>query len=382
VEGNPIPVNGGIVLDMQQMNKVLAIRHKDFQADLEPGITHRELNKKLRGFGLFFPPDPGASATIGGMIANNAKGIRTVKYGSTKDYILKLEVILPDGEIVKLGTNTTKSSSGYNLCQLFCGSEGTLGVITEITLRLVGLPQEFMAAVATFDSVERATNSVFQIMISGIEPAALELLDSAVIRAINRDKRVNLKEKPTLLMEFHGASRLVLEQDLKLVAEICHDNGCLGFDSGIGKARREELWGARYNAFDSIKRDNLGASVLLVDTAVPLSKLGEMVQFSQEALQRIGVKGYIFGHAGDGNIHLNLIGNPDDKLQWGLVQRVNEEIVNHALDLGGTATGEHGVGVGKGKFMLKEHGSSLRLMKKVKQLLDPQGIMNPGKIFE
>jgi D-lactate dehydrogenase (cytochrome) len=155
------------------------------------------------------------------MIANNAKGIRTVKYGSTKDYILKLEVVLPDGEIVKLGTNTTKSSSGYNLCQLFCGSEGTLGTITGITLRLVGLPQEFMAAVATFGSVERATNSVFQIMISGIEPAALELLDSAVIRAINRDKRVNLKEKPALLMEFHGASRLVLEQDLKLVAEIC-----------------------------------------------------------------------------------------------------------------------------------------------------------------
>jgi D-lactate dehydrogenase (cytochrome) len=340
------------------------------------------LNKRLRGFGLFFPPDPGAPATVGGMIANNAKGIRTIKYGSTKDYVLKLKVVLPDGEIVKVGANTTKSSSGYNLCQLFCGSEGTLGIVTEITLRLVGLPQEFMAAVATFDSVERATNSEFQIMISGIEPAALELLDSAVIGAINKDRGLNLEEKPTLIMEFHGPSRLVLEQDLKLVDEICHDNGCLNFDSGIGKAQREGLWEARYSTLESIRHDNLGASVLLVDTAVPLSKLGEMVQFSREALLRMGVKGYIFGHAGDGNIHLNLIGDSDDKLQWGLVQKVNEEVVNHALDLGGTATGEHGVGIGKRKFMLKEHGSSLELMKKVKQLLDPQGIMNPGKIFE
>ncbi len=382
IEGNPNPVEGGIVLDLQQMNHILQLRTEDLQVRVEAGVIYKELNQYLSRYGLFFPPDPGAAATIGGMVGNNASGIRTVKYGSTKDFVLNMIVVLPSGEIIRTGTNAVKSSSGYDLCRLFIGSEGTLGVVTEITLRLVGLPAEFMATVVQFHTVREATNTVSQIMRSGLSPAALELLDIQTIQVVNQFKKLSLKEKPTLFIEFHGTSVSGLKEELEVVKEICKDNGSLQFDSGIGREERNRLWEARYDVRESIKVANPGFTALVIDTAVPISKYPDMVEWGQKRVAGKGLKGYAFGHAGSGNLHMEILGILEEEGQWQKVLEAGEEIVKFALECGGTATGEHGVGIGKKKFMKREHGESLKLMKQIKDLLDPNGIMNPGKIFE
>lgn len=382
LEGNPIPTEGGIVLDLQQMNRILELRAEDLQVRVEAGVVYKDLNQYLSRFGLFFPPDPGASATIGGMVANNASGIRTIRYGATKDFVLNMVVVLPSGEVIRAGTNSIKSSSGYDLCRLFVGSEGTLGVITEVTLRLIGLPSEFMAAVAQFGSVREATDSVFQIMRSGLSPAALEFLDTSTVQVVNRFKKLSLEEKPTLFIEFHGSSAAGLREELEMVKEICGENRPLRFDSGIGREERNRLWDARYGVHESIRADNPGYHPMVMDTAVPISKYPDMVEWAQKVVEKKGLKGYIFGHAGSGNLHMEILGIAEDEAQWQKVQESSEEIVNFALECGGTATGEHGIGIGKRKFMEKEHGESLLLMRKIKQLLDPNRIMNPGKIFE
>jgi len=382
LEGNPIPVRGGIVLDMQQMNQIVEFCEGDLQVKVEAGITYKDLNQFLSRHGLFFPPDPGASATIGGMVGNNASGIRTIKYGSTKDYILRLTVVLPSGEIIKLGTNAVKTSSGYDLCRLFVGSEGTLGVITEITLRLVGIPHEYMAAIAQFQEIRHATDSVFQIMKSGLSPAALEFLDVPTIKAINKYKKLTLTENPTLFIEFHGTTSSGLKEELEIVREICSENKVDIFDSGIGRQERNRLWEARYEVHESIKTNHPGLRALVIDTAVPISKYPEMVEFSHRVIRDLGLKGYAFGHAGSGNLHMEILGNPEDLSNWKQVKEAEDMIVNFALNLGGTSTGEHGIGIGKRKFMKKEHGESLTLMQQIKRLIDPNGIMNPGKIFD
>jgi D-lactate dehydrogenase (cytochrome) len=382
LEGNPIPVEGGIVLDLQQMNHILELKTEDLQVRVEAGVIYKELNQYLSRFGLFFPPDPGASATIGGMVANNASGIRTIKYGATKDFVLSMVVVLPSGEIIRIGTNAIKSSSGYDLCRLFVGSEGTLGVVTEITLRLIGLPAEFMAAVAQFVSIREATDTVSQIMRSGLSPAALEFLDAPTVQVVNQFKKLSLEERPTLFIEFHGISAAGLKEELEIVKEICSENRPLRFDAGIGREERNRLWEARYGVHESIKVKNPGLSPLVIDTAVPISKYSDMVEWGQKIIEEKGLKGYAFGHAGSGNLHLEVLGVPEEKAQWGKVQAAGEEIVDFALECGGTATGEHGIGIGKRKFMKKEHGESLLLMKQIKRLIDPNGIMNPGKIFE
>ncbi len=382
IEGNPNPVEGGMVLDLQQMNHILQLRAEDLQVRVEAGVIYKELNQYLSRYGLFFPPDPGAAATVGGMVGNNASGIRTVKYGSTKDFVLNMVVVLPSGEIIRTGTNAVKSSSGYDLCRLFIGSEGTLGVVTEITLRLVGLPAEFMATVVQFHTVREATQTVSQIMRSGLSPAALELLDMPTIQVVNRYKKLSLKEKPTLFIEFHGTSVSGLKEELEVVKEICKDNGSLQFDSGIGREERNRLWEARYDVRESIKASNPGFTALVIDTAVPISKYPDMVEWGQKTVEKKGLKGYAFGHAGSGNLHMEILGILEEKGQWHTVLEAADEIVDFALECGGTATGEHGVGIGKKKFMKREHGESLKLMKKIKDLLDPKGIMNPGKIFE
>lgn len=382
VEGNPIPVKGGIVLDFQQMNRILELRQEDLQVRVEAGVIYKELNQYLSRYGLFFPPDPGASATIGGMVGNNASGIRTIKYGATKDFVLNMVIVLPSGEIIRTGTNAIKSSSGYDLCRLFVGSEGTLGIVTEVTLRLIGLPPEFMAVLVQFNTVREATDAVSQIMRTGLSPAALELLDIQTIQVVNQHKKLSLEERPTLFIEFHGTSVIALKEDLEVVKEICADNGSLRFDSGVGREERNRLWEARHYVHDSIKLNNPGFSSLVIDTAVPISRYPGMVEKSQRVLDERGLKGYIFGHAGSGNLHMEILGIFEDKTQWQQVQEANEEIVTFALECGGTATGEHGIGIGKKKFMKKEHGESLKLMKQIKALLDPNGIMNPGKIFE
>ena len=382
LEGNPIPVEGGIVLDFQQMNRILELRTEDLQVRVEAGVIYKELNQTLSRHGLFFPPDPGASATIGGMVGNNASGIRTIKYGATKDFILSMVVVLPSGEIIHVGTNAIKTSSGYDLCRLFVGSEGTLGVVTEVTLRLIGLPAEFMAAIAQFNPIREATDTVIQIMRSGLSPAALEFLDAPTVQVVNQFKKLSLEERPTLFIEFHGASAAGLREELEMVKEICGENRSFRFDAGIGREERNRLWEARYGVRESIKVNNLGFYPLVIDTAVPISKYSDMVEWGQKIVEGKGLKGYAFGHAGSGNLHMEILGIPEEKAQWQKVREAEEEIVHFALECGGTATGEHGIGIGKKKFMKKEHGESLTLMKQIKKLLDPNGIMNPGKIFD
>ncbi|MDY7033602.1 MAG: FAD-binding oxidoreductase [Thermodesulfobacteriota bacterium] len=381
LEGNPMPSQGGIVLDIQGMNRVLEEREGDFQVIVEPGVVYKDLNKRFSKKGLFFPPDPGASATIGGMVANNASGIQTLKYGATKDYVMRLEVVLPTGDIIRVGSNAVKTSSGYDLCRLFTGSEGTLGIITQITLRLAPLPSYFTAVLVHFNSVEDATKSIYQIMGTGIVPAALEFLDGNVIEAINVFKKTQLEEKPTLFMEFHGTNEAGLKEELSLIEEICTSNGCSLYEAGIGKDERDRLWEARYDTFESMKNANRGMEIIIIDTAVPLSKYPEMVDFARREALSNGIKGYVFGHAGSGNLHMGLIKDPNDSEQAETGIKVNDAIVRCAIDLGGTATGEHGVGIGKRKFMIHEHGTGLEVMKRIKTLLDPNGIMNPGKIF-
>jgi D-lactate dehydrogenase (cytochrome) len=382
LEGNPIPVEGGIVLDFQQMNRILELRTEDLQVRVEAGVIYKELNQTLSRHGLFFPPDPGASATIGGMVGNNASGIRTIKYGATKDFILSMVVVLPSGEIIHVGTNAIKTSSGYDLCRLFVGSEGTLGVVTEVTLRLIGLPAEFMAAIAQFNPIREATDTVIQIMRSGLSPAALEFLDAPTVQVVNQFKKLSLEERPTLFIEFHGASAAGLREELEMVKEICGENRSFRFDAGIGREERNRLWEARYGVRESIKVNNPGFYPLVIDTADPISKYSDMVEWGQRIVEKKGLKGYAFGHAGSGNLHMEILGIPEEKAQWQKVREAEEEIVHFALECGGTATGEHGIGIGKKKFMKKEHGESLTLMKRIKKLLDPNGIMNPGKIFE
>lgn len=381
LEGNPIPVKGGIVLDFQLMQKILAIRAEDFQVDVQPGVKYKDMNRVLARHGLFFAPDPGANATIGGMVANNASGVRTIKYGATKDNVQRLVVVLPTGEIIHAGSLSRKSSSGYDLVRLLTGSEGTLGIFTEITLRLVAIPENFSAIVANFHFVKDATDTVYEIIGSGLAPAALELLDDETIAAINKSGKVILAERPTLFIEFTGASKIGLEQDVGLAKEICKDHCCIAFESGIGREARNRLWEARHDAGESVNRCHPGLDLLYGDVAVPLSKYSDVVEYARETVISYRLKAYIYGHAGDGNFHLDIVGDMQDK---GFVKRVNqayEKIVSHAISVGGTATGEHGVGIGKRRFMVQEHGQGVEVMRRIKNLLDPNDILNPGKIL-
>jgi D-lactate dehydrogenase (cytochrome) len=363
------------------MNQIMAIYPEDLQAVVQPGVTHVELNQKLSKHGLFFPPDPGAPATVGGMVANNAAGIQAIKYGAAKDYVLALEVVLANGDVLRLGNRAMRTSSGYNLVGLFVGSEGTLGVFTEITLRLAGLPKEVSAATAAFPTLERAAQAVVQIVQSGLEPAALELLDPDCMRAINYLKHLNFAERPTLFLEFRGHAADVVRDDLQFAQEICQNNGCTDFSSAFGKEERDKLWEARHHLAYAAAALNPGKRAIVVDVAVPISTFPIMVECARQKLSEHKVNGPVFGHAGDGNFHVGIFYNPEDPDEKSRAQAANEAIVFRAIEFGGTATGEHGVGVGKIKFMRAEHGASYELMRQIKKLLDSNGILNPGKIF-
>jgi D-lactate dehydrogenase (cytochrome) len=381
LEGNPIPVCRGIVLDFSRMNRILAIREEDFQADVQPGVVYQDLNEKLRHSGLFFPPDPGARATVGGMIANNASGTRTVLYGSTRDYVMRLVVALADGELLEMGTRASKSSSGYSLINLFIGSEGTLGMVVEATMRLAAFPAEYSAAVATFPSVHAAAQTVYELKRSGLNPAALELLGPECIALMNQVEKLDLNVAPTLFIEFHGASTSQLAEVLDTAREICDGQGCTDFRPGLGRAERDRIFKARHALGEMIQHNHPEHKIMIMDVAVPITAYAELLAAMQAEIAPHGLIHYTLSHAGNGNVHLNIAGRRDDPAEWALVQTVSERLVMKAIALGGTATGEHGVGLGKRKYMPAQHGASLTWMKRVKNLFDPNGILNPGKIF-
>ncbi len=380
-EGNPVPTVGGLVMDLTRMDKIIEIRPKDLQADVQPGVLRKELNRRTGRFGLFFPPDPGADATIGGMIANNASGVQTVKYGATKDFVMRLNIVLPQGQVIHTGCRARKSSSGFDLTRLFVGSEGTLGVVTEATLRLAGIPEHHLATTVVFDTLQNASEAVEVLIGSGLEPAALELLTPGLIRLMNREQGLGLPEKPSLFCEFHGISETALNEAVGVARDLCETCGAIDFRYAMEEQKRKDLWRARHEAWETIHRAHPGKETLIVDAAVPISSYPEMILFSQDLLDKKGAIGYVFGHAGDGNLHVVLVGNLKDRREWDVLEEVNREIVIQAIRFGGTCTGEHGVGIGKRQFMDLEHGESYALMKQIKQLLDPKGLMNPGKIF-
>lgn len=380
-EGNPVPTRAGLVIDLSRMDRVIDIRPEDLQADVQPGLLRKELNHQTGQFGLFFPPDPGADASIGGMIANNASGVQTVKYGATKDYVMKMTIVLPDGKIIHTGCKAPKSSSGYDLTRLFVGSEGTLGIVTEATLRLTGIPAHHLATTVTFDKLEDAAQAVALLIGSGLEAAALELLTPGLIQLMNREIELQLPAVPSLFCEFHGISQAALEEIVELARELCLDCNATGFKFGVQEKERKDLWRARHEAWETIHRAHPGMETIIVDAAVPISKYPEMILFSQDLVDEHDVPGYVFGHAGDGNLHVVLAGDPADKAVWGVLKTINQRIVKRAVELDGTCTGEHGIGIGKREFMELEHGAGCALMKSIKDLIDPKGLMNPGKMF-
>ena len=368
-------------MDLTRMAHVIDIRPEDLQADVQPGVLRKELNRQTGQYGLFFPPDPGADASIGGMIANNASGVQTVKYGATKDYVMKMTVVLPDGKIIPTGCKAPKSSSGYDLTRLFVGSEGTLGIVTEATLRLTGIPAHHLAATVTFETLENAVQAVAVLIGSGLEAAALELLTPGLIQLMNREKDLGLPEVPSLFCEFHGISHAALAEIVDLARELCLDCGASGFQFGAKEKERKDLWRARHEAWETIHRAHPGMETIIVDAAVPISRYPEMILYSQDLVDEYKVPGYVFGHAGDGNLHVVLAGDPADKAAWDALKKINQRIVKQAIELDGTCTGEHGIGIGKREFMKLEHGAGCDLMKTIKDLIDPKGLMNPGKMF-
>ena len=379
LEGNPIPMYGGVVLSTERMQAIVAVHDADFQVTVQPGIGYKDLNAKLARYGLFFAPDPGANATIGGMLANNAAGIRTVKYGACKDNVLRLQVALADGSLIPCGSRSVKQASGYDLLHLFVGSEGTLGVITEATLRLAPIPQHASAVVAAFPTVKAAVEAVIAVCGSGLEPAALEFIDAHHARMLSRENDIDLEALPTLFMEFHAAHGDVLEMDLDIVHDICLSCNAQKVSATGSPAERRRLWHARHHAYESAVRSHPGESFVIVDVAVPISRYPALVAHVQHTLASEDKLGYLLGHAGDGNLHVLLPFRDPRTYREALA--LNEKIVLQALELEGTVTGEHGVGIGKARYMVREHGPALDLMRAVKQMFDPNGILNPGKIF-
>jgi D-lactate dehydrogenase (cytochrome) len=378
LEGNPMAIYGGILLNFARMNRILAVRPDDFQVDVQPGLTRIELNKALARYGLFFTPEPGANATIGGMIGNNAAGIKTIKYGATKDNVMRMQVVLAGGESIHVGTRAHKDSSGYDLLHLFVGSEGTLGLITEATLKIVPIPSQFSAVIASFGTVAQAIQAVVEIVGAGLAPSALEFLDKETIQALCADKGLHYQVAPTVIMEFVGA---VDNEGLQTALDICKDNGAGHFEAARGLEERNKMWEVRHHTYESLLRQHPNLAQKILDVAVPLSRYPEMVLYADSVLQAHGLLGYKFGHAGDGNLHINIVHDASDPVQLATVEAANGQIVERAIALEGTATGEHGVGIGKKRFMAAQHGGALAVMRNIKQALDPLGILNPGKIF-
>lgn len=380
LEGHVVPVHGGISVDFQRMNRILEVRPRDFLVKVQPGVTRGQLNQELKKYGLFFSVDPGADATLGGMAATNASGTTAVKYGVMRDQVLDLEVVLADGRVIHTGSLAPKSSSGYHLNGLFVGSEGTLGLFTELTLRVYGIPEAIMAARATFPSVETAVETVVSILSAGISIARIELIDAPSIKKMNEYNDLHYEVAPTLFMEFHG-NEAGLKQDVDFARSLAEEAGCTQFQFETDTRGRNTLWEARHNLAYAFLHGSPGKKMMTTDVCVPISQLAGAISFAREQIEQSGLEGAIVGHVGDGNFHTLLMIDPDNQDERNHAETINEKIVRDALQRGGTCTGEHGVGMGKTKYQPEEHGDALNVMLALKHTLDPRGILNPGKIF-
>ncbi|WP_035297556.1 FAD-binding oxidoreductase [Brevibacillus thermoruber] len=378
LEGHVIPYQGGVTLDFQRMNQIVEIRPEDQLVRVQPGVTRSQLNKELKKYGLFFSVDPGADATLGGMAATNASGTTAVRYGVMRDQVRDLEVVLANGQIIRTGGLAVKSSAGYNLTGLFVGSEGTLGIFTELTLRVYGIPESILAARASFPSVESAVRTAVSLLAVGIPIARVELVDRVSMEKLNRHSGTHYEEAPTLFLEFHG-NEAGLQQDVQFAKDLAADHGCSGFAFETDAKGRNTLWEARHNLAYAFVHGSKGKKIMVTDVCVPLSELAGAITYAREQIEAAGVEGGLLGHVGDGNFHALLLVDPTNQDDLDRAERVNANLVDYALRCGGTCTGEHGVGVGKLKYLRREHGEALDLMRQVKQLFDPHNILNPGK---
>jgi D-lactate dehydrogenase (cytochrome) len=379
-EGHINAPYGGISIDMNNMNKIINVYQEDLLVVVQPGVTREQLNTHLRDTGLFFPIDPGANASIGGMTATRASGTNAVRYGTMKDNVIALEVVTPDGQIIKTANKARKSSAGYDLTRLMVGSEGTLGITTEITLKLYGIPEVIAGGRVSFPSVKDATDAVIMTVQAGIPLARIEFLDTAQVIAVNNYSKTNLPEAPLLLLEFHGSETSVKEQS-ELFGEIASDFGGNDFEWTSNNEDRNKLWKARHDAYWSCKAVRPEAEIYSTDVCVPISKLSDCITETIEDMKKNELIGPIVSHAGDGNFHVALLIDKKSDEELKKLDDFLIRISERAIRMDGTCTGEHGVGQGKRKYMLKELGGAVDIMKKVKNAFDPNKIMNPGKLF-
>jgi len=381
LEGHLLAVQGGISIDLSRMNRVLAINPEDLTVTVQAGVTRKQLNEEIKSTGLFFPIDPGADATLGGMSATRASGTNAVRYGTMRENVLALEVVTAQGEVVRTGTRAKKSSAGYDLTRLYVGSEGTLGVITEVTLRIYPLPEAISAAICSFPSIAEAVQTVIQVIQLGVPIARVELLDANTVRMVNQYAKLGLREEAMLLMEFHGSPASVKEQ-AETVQALASDNGGEAFEWATTPEERTRLWTARHNAYFAAIQSRPGCRAISTDTCVPISKLADCLLESAAEADASGITYFLVGHVGDGNFHFGYLIDPNNAQEFATAETLNQQLVARALRLGGTCTGEHGIGLHKMDFLVNEAGEgAVGLMRTIKHALDPHNLMNPGKIF-
>lgn len=381
LEGHIIPVRGGITINMSGMDKILDISAADLDCRVEAGATREQLNAALRDQGLFFPVDPGANATIGGMVATGASGTTTVRYGAMRELVRGLTVVLPDGSVVHIGGRARKSSAGYDLTRLFIGSEGTLGIVTEVRLALTGIPESTLAGVTHFPDMEKAVEAVTYILQAGVPIARIEFLDDMQMKATNGYSGTTYPEAPTLFLEFHG-SEGALTDSIAFASQIMTECGGGEIEWARLQEERNRLWKARHDALWAAKSLRTGCEALVTDICVPISRLAENVVGARRELTERNLTGTIVGHVGDGNFHVILLIDPNSEEDIHAAEAFSEAIVNRALASEGSCTGEHGIGLGKKEALLREHGDNIALMRAIKQAIDPAGLFNPGKIFD
>jgi D-lactate dehydrogenase (cytochrome) len=379
LEGHVAALRGGVSLDLSQMNRILAVNAADLDATVEAGVTRKQLNEYLRDTGLFFPIDPGADASLGGMAATRASGTNAVRYGTMRENVLSLRVVLADGRVIRTARRARKSAAGYDLTRLFVGSEGTLGIITEVTLRLYGIPEAISAAVCAFPTIATAVDTVIETIQSGVPVARIELLDEAQMAAINKYSKLDHRVAPTLFFEFHGSAAGVAEQ-VEAVKALAGEHGGDDFRWATTPEERSRLWQARHDAYYAALALRPGSKGWPTDVCVPISRLAECIAETKRDLAASTIPSALAGHVGDGNFHLIFMIDPQSPQEIYEASRLNDRMIARALEMDGTCTGEHGIGYGKMDFLVAEHGEAVSVMRSIKRALDPDDIMNPGKI--